>query len=120
MKKLFIALFVLGIALPSFAGIKVKDVVGTWTYLIKTDYETLKGTLKFEKDDTGLTGQVFTDDGETFPLTIVEIRENNVLYFELEVDYTKYKTTMTIEGKKYTGIISIDGVEVPITGEKME
>ena len=120
MKKLIIALFVLGIALPSFAGIKVKDVVGTWTYLIETDYETLKGTLKFEKDGTGLTGQVFTDDGEIFPLTIVEIRENNVLYFELEVDYTEYKTTMTIEGKKYTGTISVDGVEVPITGEKIE
>jgi hypothetical protein len=29
MKKLVIALFVLGMALPSFAGLKVKDVAGT-------------------------------------------------------------------------------------------
>ena len=119
MKKLIIALFVLGMVLPSFAGIKVEDVVGTWTYLVETDYETLKGTLKFEKDGTGLTGKVYTADGEIFPLSIVEIRENNVLYFELEVDYTEYKATMNIEGKKYTGTISIDGTEVPITGEKL-
>ena len=37
MKKLFIALFVLGFALPTFAGLKVKDVVGTWSYEIVTD-----------------------------------------------------------------------------------
>ena len=87
MKKLFIALFVLGIALPSFAGLKVKNVVGSWSYQIETEYETLTGTLIFEKDGKGLTGQVITDDGQTIPLLKVEIKEDNVLYFEVEVDY---------------------------------
>ncbi len=50
MKKLVIALFVLGIALPSFAGLKVKDVAGTWSYEIETEYETLTGKLVFEKN----------------------------------------------------------------------
>ena len=84
MKKVIIALFVLGIALPSFAGLKVKNVAGTWRYQIETEYETMSGTLEFEKDGKGLTGQVITDDGDIIPLSKVEIMENNVLHFELK------------------------------------
>jgi len=120
MKKLVIALFVLGIALPSFAGLKVKHVVGTWSYQIETEYETLTGTLKFEKDGKGLTGHVTSDAGDIIPLLKVEIRENNVLYFELEVDYNLLKANMTIDGKKYKGTIGTDGGEAPVTGEKIE
>ena len=102
------------------AGLKVKDVVGTWSYEIVTDTETLTGTLKFEKDGKGLTGQIITDDGQIIPMSNVQIKENNVLYFEMEVDYAPYSSTMTIEGKKYTGTISADGGEVPVTGAKIE
>jgi len=120
MKKLIIALFVLGFALPSFAGLKVKDVVGTWSYEIVTDTETLTGTLVFEKDGKELSGMVVTDDGQTIPMDKIEIRDNNVLYFEMEVDYSLYKSTMNIDGKKYTGTIGNEGGEVPVKGEKIE
>ena len=120
MKKLIIALFVLGIALPAFAGLKVKDVVGTWSYKIEVDYEVQTGTLVFKKEGKELTGEVVTADGLTIPMSNVEIRENNVLYFETEVEYTVMKISMTIEGEKYSGTISVDGQEVPVTGEKIE
>jgi len=120
MKKLIIALFVLGIALPTFAGIKVKDVAGTWSYTVETGYETLTGTLVFEKEGKELTGEVVTDDGQVFPMNKVEIKENNVLYFEIEVDYSLMKATMNIEGKKYSGTIDVDGEEVTVSGEKIE
>ena len=121
MKKLIIALFFLGIALPSFAaGLKVKDVAGTWSYEIVTDMETLTGTMKFEKDGKELTGQIITSDGQTIPLSNVQIKENNVLYFEMEVDYNLLEASMTIEGKKYTGTIVADGGEVPVKGEKID
>ncbi len=120
MKKLIIALFVLGIALPTFAGIKVKDVVGTWSYTVETGYETLTGTLVFEKEGEGLTGEVVTDEGQTFPMSKVEIKENNVLYFEIEVDYNLMKSSMTIEGKKYTGTIVGGEGDLTVTGEKVE
>jgi hypothetical protein len=121
MKRLLIALFVLGFALPTFAaGLKVKDVVGTWSYEIVTDMETLSGTLKFEKDGKELTGQVITNDGQTIPLSNVQIIENNVLHFEVEVDYTLLEANITIEGKKYTGTIGTDGGEAPVTGEKSD
>jgi len=121
MKKLVLALFVLGIALPSFAGgLKVKDVVGAWSYEIVVDYETVSGTLKFEKNGKELTGKVITAEGQTYPMTKVEIRDDNVLYFEMEADYVPYKASMIIDGKKYKGTVDRDGVEVPVTGEKME
>ena len=120
MKKLVIALFVLGMALPSFAGIKVKDVVGTWSYKIETEYETMSGTLVFEKDGDGLSGEVVTDMGETIPMTKVEIRDNNVLYFELEVNYNVMESTITIEGKKYKGTVAAEGGEMEVVGEKIK
>ena len=120
MKKLVIALFVLGMALPSFAGIKVKDVVGAWSYKIETEYETMTGKLVFEKDGDGLSGMVLTDMGETFEMTKVEIRDNNVLYFELEVDYNVMEATITIEGKKYKGTVAGEGGEMEVVGEKIK
>lgn len=120
MKKVIIALFVMGIALPSFAGLKVKDVVGTWSYQIETEYESMTGTLKFEKDGKKLTGQVITDAGDIVPMTKVEIRENNVLYFELEVDYNLLKANMTIDGKKYSGTVGSDAGDMVVIGEKIE
>ena len=95
-------------------------MVGTWSYTIETGYETMTGTLVFEKDGKGLTGKVVTDDGQTIPMNKVEIKENNVLYFELEVDYNLLTSTMTIDGKKYTGTVSSDAGELTVTGEKME
>lgn len=120
MKKLVIALFVLGLALPSFAGIKVKDVTGTWTYEIEMDYETMTGTLVFEAEGKELSGEVVTDDGQTIPMTKVEIRDNNVLYFELEVDYNLMEVSMNIEGKKYAGTIVAGGGEMTLKGEKVK
>ena len=120
MKKLVIALFVLGMALPSFAGIKVKDVVGTWSYKIETEYETMTGKLVFEKNGDGLSGEVVTDIGETFQMTKVEIRDNNVLYFELEVNYNVMQATITIEGKENKGIVAGDGEEMEVIGEKIK
>ena len=120
MKKVIIALFVLGMAVPSFAGLKVKNVVGTWSYQIETEYETMSGTLTFEKDGKGLTGHVTSDAGDVIPMTKVEIRENNVVHFEIEIDYNLLKSDMTIDGKKYKGTVGSDAGEMVVTGEKVE
>ena len=84
MKKFVIGLFILGIAIPTFAGLKPKDVAGTWTYEITMDGQTISGTMKFEKDGKELSGEVITMEGYNFPMTKVEIRDDNVLYFEME------------------------------------
>ena len=119
MKKLLIALFVLGLANPSFAGLKEKNVIGSWSYTVDTGQEILKGTLTFEKVDGKLTGMVNTSEGDAFSLSNIEIRDNNVLYFELQPDYEVMKISLTVEGKKYSGTLTVAGESVPITGEKL-
>ncbi len=120
MKKLFVLLFVMAISLPSFAGLKEKDVLGKWTYKVETPDETLTGFLKFEKKEGKITGKVISSDGETVPFSKVEIRDNSILYFELEVDYQVLKATLTVEKKKYVGTIAAEGGEMTLTGEKVE
>lgn len=119
MKYLILAAFMLGIALQAPAQLKEKDVIGTWSYLLSTDEGQLTGKLVFEKRDDILAGEVHTDDGDVFTMTKVEIRDNGVLYFELQPEYDVLKVTLTIDEEKYTGTAgSYDG-ELPVTGEKL-
>jgi hypothetical protein len=118
MKKLIIGLVILGIAFPTFAGLKPKDVAGTWTYKVVMEYETLTGTLVFEKDKKALSGEVHTDQGEVIPMTKVEIRDNKVLFFTLEVDYNVMEISMHIDGEIYAGTLASNGGETSISGEK--
>ncbi|MEN8228636.1 MAG: hypothetical protein ABFS38_10820 [Bacteroidota bacterium] len=120
MKKLLILLFVLGISLPSFGGLNEKDVVGKWKYKVEIEQGTMTGILKFEIKEGKLTGEVITDAEETFPFTKVEIKENNILYFELAPDYEVITATLTVENKKFEGMIGTPDGEIPITGEKVE
>jgi len=120
MKKLLIVLFVLGISLQSFAELSEKDVIGSWKYEVEINYEIMTGTMKFEKKEGKLTGEVTTDMGDYLPLTNVKIKENNILYFEITPEYDVIKANLTIEDKKFTGTIGNYEGEIPITGEKSE
>jgi len=120
MKKLFILLFVLGVSFTSFAGLKEKNVIGTWSYKVETDQETLTGTMKFVKEDGKLTGDIFSAEGESLAMNNVEIKDDNVLYFEITPDYNVLKLSLTIDGKKYEGTVDVGDMQVPITGEKIE
>ena len=120
MKNLLIALIVFLLPLQSFAGLDEKEVIGKWKYVVEIDYETLTGTLKFENKNGRLIGEVQTDDGQTFSLTKVEIKENNILYFELQPDYDVIKASLTVEDNKFKGMIGNYDGEVPISGEKIE
>ena len=118
MKKSLFLLLVLAMSLPALAGLKEKHVIGTWTYKADSGYETLTGTLTFSKTDGKLTGEVNTDMGEFIAMTKVEIRENDVLYFEVPLDYEVLKITVTMNKKNYSGTIVSQQGEIPITGEK--
>jgi hypothetical protein len=120
MKHYILAALLLGIALQVPAQLKEKQVIGTWSYLVNTDQGQLSGKLIFEKTEDTLAGEVHADDGNVFTMTKVEIRDNKVLYFELQPEYDVLKVSMTIEKEKYTGTVgSYDG-ELPVTGEKLE
>ena len=120
MKKLLIVLLVLGISMQSFAGLDEKEVIGTWKYEVEINYEIMTGILKFEKKEGKLTGEVQTDMGDYLPLNNVEIKENNILYFELTPEYEVMKANLTVEDEKFRGTIGNYEGEIPITGEKVE
>ena len=120
MKKIMLVLFVLGISLQSFAGPKEKDVLGTWKYKVETDQGDLTGKLVFEKNDDALVGKVNTDDGEAFTFSKVELKENDILYCELDTGYEILELTLTVKGKAMEGTVGNEGGSFPITCEKVE
>ena len=50
----------------------------------------------------------------------VEIKEDNVLYFEFTPEYDPIKITLKIDGKKFTGKGVTYNGEAEIKGEKTE
>jgi hypothetical protein len=120
MKKTLLLLAIFAMSLPALAGLKEKHVIGTWTYKVDTGSEMLTGTLEFKKSDDQLVGEVNTDDGYFIEMTKVEIRENDVLYFEVPTDYEVLKISVTVDKKSFTGTVENSQGELPITGEKKE
>jgi hypothetical protein len=120
MKKLMLVLFVLGISLQSFAAPKEKDVIGTWKYKVETDEGTLTGTMTVEKKDGKLVGEVNTDDGEVFAFSKIELKDNDVLYMELDTGYELMELNLTLKAKVLEGTVGNDGGSFPITCEKVE
>ena len=120
MKKLMLVLFVLGISLQSFAAPKEKDFIGTWKYKVETDEGTLTGTMKVEKKDGKLVGEVNTDDGEVFTFSKIELKENDVLYMELDTGYETLELNLTLKDKVLEGTVGNDMGAFPMTCEKVE
>lgn len=120
MKKIMLVLFVLGITLPSFAGLKEKDVIGSWKYKVETDQGTLTGVIKIEKKEGKLVGVVNTDEGETFDFNKVEITENEVLYMELDTGYEMLELSLTLKDKMLEGTVGNETGSFPMTCEKVE
>ena len=121
MRNLFIGLFILLMAAPVYSKIKSKHVAGSWNYTVQTPQGDLAGTLKFTKEKKGkLSGAVYTNDGMTFPMTKVEIREGDVVYFEIQPDYEVMRVSMNIDKDQYKGVVVTSQGEVPVFGQKQK
>jgi hypothetical protein len=118
MKKAFILLLVLFVAVPTFAQLKTSEVVGSWKYKVSVDQGDMTGTFKFVETDGKLSGNVLTTEGYNIPFTKIELKPDNVLYLELKTDSDLIKVKVTVDGKKYKGVASSSQGEAPITGEK--
>jgi len=118
MKKLFILLIAVSFALPLFAKLDTKQVVGTWKYKVDTGDQILTGTLTFAEKENALTVAVVTGEGDVFPVTKVESKPENVLYFEIKLDNDLIKVTLKVDGNKFRGNGSNYQGEFVVTGEK--
>lgn len=120
MKKLLFVLFVLGISLQSYAGIKEKDVIGTWKFKVEADEGDITGKLTIEKKEGKLVGEVMTDDGEMIPMSNVQIKDNDILYFEVDTGYESLNISVTMTKKTFSGTVGNDQGSYPMSGEKVE
>lgn len=120
MKKLLIVLFVLGFLAPVSSQVKTKQMVGKWKYSVDAGGEYLTGTLKFVETDGALTVEVFTGEGDVFPVTKVQTKEKNKIYFEIHLDNDLIKVLLTIDGEKMKGTGSNYQGEFSVTGEKLK
>jgi hypothetical protein len=120
MKKLFILLFAVSIALPTFAQLKSKHVIGNWKYSVVTDQNDITGILKIIEIEGKLTGEVITSEGNKIPLTKTEIKAENQLYLELKTESDVIKVSVKVDGKTFKGTVSSYQGEAPITAVKQE
>jgi len=120
MKKSLLSLFALLVSVAVFASLDVKQVVGLWEYSIVLDQGDMTGKLKFYENEGKLVGEVITQDGSTFKMTKVEMKVDDVLYFELQPEYDVIKVSVKVEGEKAKGTVSSYQGEAPLTMEKLK
>lgn len=120
MKKLMFVMLVLGISMSSIAGPKEKDVLGTWKYKVETDQGDLTGTITIEKKEGKLVAEVQTDQGEVLTFSKVEIKEDDVLYMELDTGYELLELSLTVKGKSMEGTVGSTEGSFPMSMEKVE
>ncbi|MBT3385996.1 MAG: hypothetical protein HN778_05975 [Prolixibacteraceae bacterium] len=118
MKKLLIVIFVLGFSIQGFANLDAKQVLGKWKYTVETGQGQMTGILKFVEKEGKLAGDVIPDEGGVYPFTKVELKEGNILYFELKPEYDVIKVSVKVEGDKFKGTGSTYDGDFTLTGEK--
>jgi hypothetical protein len=99
----FTVLFILCISVQVSENITSKQVVGKWNCTVVTETGHMNGVLKFVEKEGKLIGEVIPDEGDVFPMTKVEIKEGDVLYFELVFEYELLKITLKVDGEKFKG-----------------
>ena len=119
MKKLFILVFVLIVAIPTFAQLKSDQLVGDWKYKVVTDDAELTGVFKFTEKGGKLSGEVVTSESYIIPFTKIEIKEDNNLYLELKTESDLIKVSLKVDGNTFSGTGNSSQGEAPITGEKL-
>ena len=120
MKKLFILFISVCFALPVFAKLDTKQVVGKWKYKVDTGDQILTGTLTFAEKENALTVAVVTGEGDIFPVAKVVSKPDNVLYFEIKPENDVIKVTLKIDGDKFKGNGSNYQGEFVVTGDKQK
>lgn len=120
MKRLTLFLLAFVLAAPLFAQLDSKQLTGKWNFKATTDQGDLTGVFSFTEVNGKLAGTVITNDGFEIPFSKIEIREKNVVYFEVTTDTDIIKVTLTIEGEKFKGTGTSSQGEVPVTGEKQK
>lgn len=84
-------------ATPVLPNNKAKQDAGAWSDHVQTPDGDLTGSPKFAKEKKGkLSGKVIADTADTFTMLMVEIKDTDVVYSEVQPEYEVMTVTMTL------------------------
>ena len=120
MQKVFIFLIAAFIAYGCATSKKVADVsVGTWDYIVKdTPNGDVEGNFVIVKEGDTYTGSLNGDQG-SIPLEDIEVEGENLSYL-FDFQGMQLAVKGTIEGSAFTGNVSVDYNDFPMTATKRE
>ena len=120
MQKVFIFIIAAFIAYGCASSKNIADVaIGTWDHIVKdTPYGDVEGNFVIVKEADAYIGTLNSDQG-SLPIEELKIEEgklSGVFYMEgMEIQMKG-----TFEGTNYTGVVSVDYNEFPMTATKRE
>jgi len=123
MKKIliFMTLALLATTVFNAAATPVnKSVLGEWKFESPyAPYGYEKGVIVIHEKDDALAGEIKFADGTKVPFKDVKIEEN-VLKFEITVDYYTIAIKATIEGNNMKGTAATPEGDLPFEATKVE
>lgn len=96
----------------------VADYTGSWEYVVESPDITYKGIMEIDKDGDGFSGKL-VGEGTEYEMTEVSL-EGNVLAFKINVEGYPCDVNGTFEGNEFSGAVSVEGMQLPITAKKVE
>jgi hypothetical protein len=119
MRKIIILFLLLGVSEVSFARLKMKHVIGEWSYIATIENNKMEGVFKFTEKDGKLSGEYIPSVNLANSLTKIEIHNKNILRFELQRENDDpIKFILTVYKNKFTGEGWISNAKFEIIGEK--
>ena len=121
MQKIFVFVIAAFLAYSCASSKKVTDAsIGTWDYVVRDvpNSGDVSGNFVIDKEGESYTGTLNGEQGST-PLEGITIEDGKL---KCTFDYQGYEIQMegTFEGSSFTGNVSIDYNEFPMTASKRE
>ena len=120
MQKIWMIVFIVIVSFSCASSKKAADIsVGNWDYTVKgTPNGNISGYFMIVKEGDNYSGAINGSQGSTpFKTISVEDKSLNATF-----DYSSYSVTMKgeFEGNAFTGTVTVDYNNFPITATKQE
>ena len=93
--------------------VPVSEYVGTWKYSIDTPDGSISGAMTLKYEDGEYSGTI-SAYGEEYEMLDVVVEGNQLNFKTLAAGYSSV-IKGSFSGDKYTAIISVEGMQIPMT-----
>ena len=99
-----------------YSPVLINDNLGQWEYVVEAPDMTYKGIMELADSDGTVTGKIMSQ-GIEIPFTDV-VLDGNELSFKMNVQGFPCVVKGTFEGDKFSGIVSVEGYELPLIASR--